>query len=57
MIIGGKPPPSPQENANRAWQALGQELGFKWDTVEPIRGEAQTVFMAEADSAAELDSD
>lgn len=29
------PPSSPQENANRAWCALGEELGFDGMTVEP----------------------
>lgn len=28
-------PSSPQENANRAWQKLGDELGFDGMTVEP----------------------
>lgn len=27
-------PPSPQENANRAWCALGEELGFDGMSVE-----------------------
>lgn len=30
-------PSSPQENANRAWCALGKELGFDGMTVEPSR--------------------
>lgn len=29
------PPSSPQENANRAWCALGKELGFDGMSVEP----------------------
>lgn len=28
-------PASPQENANRAWSRLGDELGFEFMTVEP----------------------
>lgn len=28
-------PSSPQENANAAWQRLGNEMGFVWDTVRP----------------------
>ncbi len=40
-------PSSPQENANRAWQKLGKEMGFVWDTVEPIPGEPNRVFNAE----------
>lgn len=35
MVVGGVAPSSPQENANKAWKALGEELGFKWDTVQP----------------------
>lgn len=26
---------TPQENANRAWQRLGDEMGFVWDSVRP----------------------
>ena len=29
------PPSSPQENANRAWCALGNEIGFDGMSVEP----------------------
>ena len=29
------PPSSPQENANRAWCALGRQLGFDGMSVEP----------------------
>lgn len=29
------PPPSPQESANRAWCALGEEVGFDGMSVEP----------------------
>jgi len=28
-------PSSPQENANRAWEALGKELGFEYMSVKP----------------------
>lgn len=35
MVFGGIEPTSPQENANRAWQSLGDELGFDFMTVEP----------------------
>ncbi len=34
MIFGGRPPPSPQENANAAWCALGRELGFDGMSVD-----------------------
>lgn len=40
MVVGGIPPRSTQENANAAWQSLGREMGFIWNTVEPSpRGE------------------
>lgn len=29
------PMSSPQENANRAWESLGREMGFKHMTVKP----------------------
>lgn len=35
---GGIEPRSPQENANDAWRAIGDELGFVWDTAQPIGG-------------------
>lgn len=47
MMIGGMPHASPQQNANAAWRALGSELGFEWDTVEPIPGRPVSEFMAE----------
>lgn len=40
-------PRSPQERANDAWQALGNKLGFVWDTVEPIPSKGQEFFTAE----------
>ena len=39
-------PPSPQENANRAWEELGKELGFEYMTVRPVEG-SQKEFTAE----------
>ena len=39
-------PASPQKNANRAWENLGKELGFKFMTVKPIPGDKLS-FMAE----------
>ena len=47
MIIGGFAPRSRQENANAAWQALGKQMNFKWDTVEPVPGKSEFFFMAE----------
>jgi hypothetical protein len=35
MVIGGRPPRSPQENANNAWKKLGKEMGFEYMTVKP----------------------
>jgi hypothetical protein len=29
-------PSSPQENANRAWALLGDEMGFDFMTVKPV---------------------
>lgn len=46
MVFGGRPPSSPQENANRAWASLGAELGFDHMTVRPVQGKAQTFFTA-----------
>ena len=39
-------PSSPQENANAAWQRLGKEMGFVWDTVRPS-GTGPKFFTAE----------
>ena len=47
MIIGDAMPSSPQENANRAWEKLGREIGFKHMTVQPIRGKGVEYFTAE----------
>lgn len=49
FAVGGSygSPASPQENANRAWQALGDEMGFQHMTVEPVRGKGVRFFMAE----------
>jgi len=40
-------PSSPQENANRAWNLLGQEMGFDGMTVQPIPGKDEKYFTAE----------
>ena len=39
-------PPSPQQTANAAWNALGRELGFDGMTVEPVAGKGSRVFTA-----------
>lgn len=38
---------SPQENANKAWQKLGEKIGFKHMTVRPVRGKHPRFFTAE----------
>lgn len=38
IVIGGHMPSSPQENANRAWEALGERMGFDHMTVMPAPG-------------------
>ena len=38
---------SPQENANRAWRNLGNEMGFDGKTVRPIPDKGQRFFTAE----------
>ena len=48
MVIGGVEPPTPQQNANRAWRALGAKMGFRWDTVRPVAGKGQRFFTADA---------
>lgn len=46
IVIGGHPPSSPQENANRAWKELGDRMGFDFMTVQPT-GEGDRFFTAE----------
>ena len=46
MIIGGHEPSSPQGNANRAWAALGEKMGFNSLTVQPIVGKGTRHFTA-----------
>lgn len=48
MLIGEIAPSSPQENANRAWKNLGNEMRFIGDTAEPVRGKSDLFFTAEA---------
>ncbi|WP_145270237.1 hypothetical protein [Tautonia plasticadhaerens] len=46
-LSGGQPmSSSPQENANRAWAALGEKMGFDYNTVQPISGKGQRFFSA-----------
>ena len=46
MMIGGTIPSSPQENANKAWAALGKEMGFDSTTVNSISGRNARCFSA-----------
>ncbi len=46
LHIGGGPP-TPQENANHAWQLLAKKYGFVWDTVLPASGKGQRFITAE----------
>lgn len=39
-------PPFQQENANRAWAALGKKMGFDGDTVRPVNGKGNRFFTA-----------
>ena len=42
------PVSTPQANANRAWAALGETMGFKPMTVERVSGRSPRVFSAES---------
>jgi len=44
IMVGNYRPSSPQENANRAWKALGKKMGFDYMTVQP--GNTQREFSA-----------
>jgi len=46
MMIGNYIPASPQENANRAWRALGDKMGFNSESVRPINGKEGRFFTA-----------
>lgn len=50
MIMAGREPRSPEENANDAWMILGNEMGFDAMTVQPINGKDTKHFTAEEDS-------
>lgn len=41
-----------QENANRAWGALGRELGFDYMSVRPVQGKDYKHFTADATESA-----
>lgn len=44
--VGNSFPSSPQERANRAWKALGEEMGFQHMTVSPIPDKGDRFFTA-----------
>ncbi len=46
LVAGGMEPRSPQQNANDAWDALGKEMGFDGETVEPLQGKGNRFFTA-----------
>ena len=45
IVFGGVEPRSPRENAHDAWRALGERMGFDWETVMPSSG-GQSFFSA-----------
>ena len=47
IIVGGHAPRSQQENANAAWEYLGNKLGFDFMTVEPVPDKGVRFFTAE----------
>jgi calcineurin-like phosphoesterase family protein len=38
---------SAQERANKAWEKLGKEMGFRPNTVQPVYGKTDRFFTAE----------
>lgn len=44
IVVGGHEPSSPQENANQAWQRLGKEMGFDWNTISPTGNNPRAFF-------------
>lgn len=46
MVMGGREPRSPQENANAAWAELGKRMGFDHMTVRPISEKGGRFFSA-----------
>lgn len=55
MIAGGMRPASQQENANAAWEALGNRMGFEHMTVRP-NGKGDRFFSAEPKATASTTS-
>lgn len=46
MKIGSYYSRTPQENANTAWQKLGEKHGFDFTTVRPVQGKGNRFFSA-----------
>lgn len=46
LVMCGSLPASPQENANRVWRELGEEMGFVWDSAKPVPGKGVEYFTA-----------
>lgn len=49
------PVSSPQENANRAWQKLGEKMGFDGATARPVPGKDVRFFTALRRARSELE--
>lgn len=47
LVANGTEPMSPQESANRAWERLGDKMGFQFMTVRPVEGKGDKFFTAE----------
>jgi hypothetical protein len=47
IMVGDYIPASPQENANRAWEALGKQKGFDPYSAKPVSGKSDAFFTAE----------
>ena len=46
MMVGGVSAPTPEENANSAWESLGKQMGFDYMSVRPINGKGMRFFSA-----------
>ena len=53
MMIGGVMPRTQQENANAAWQQLGEEMGFDYMMVRPVEVKNPRHFTAVPSETAE----
>lgn len=53
MMIGSYTGSSPQENANRAWEALGKKMGFDYMTVRPDGSDPRFFFATPTETDAQ----